>query len=1099
MKRLLWISGSILVLGLMGATLALGQQGYNFAWSTTEGTKGTIGNLSQGYALQGGQAESDVLSGGSYTLQAGFLQSSPVAGAGTPSIVPTTGAGTPSIVPTIVPTTGAGTPSIVPTTGAGTPSIVPTTGAGTPIPTNSSGVSPFPTRTPTKTLTPSQTPTNTPAPSATPTTLPSLIADVESVKSGGWNIASTWKDGKVPQASSVVKINAGHKVTLPPVSFTVKELQNEGTLVFLLIDSKTNKDVYLKANRAIYNSGEIQGEDGKDYTTSRATGTTGASVKLQAPLLKNEGTIRGGKGGDVGGGNGGKGGSVYVALDSFKNTAKAVVQAGQGGLSSFVKGKRGSGGAGGGVFCKPQVSFQMAWLNNALVQQELGSQSFVNEGTIQAGNGGAADDGGVAVGFQVAAAETAVAGDGGEIEINAANIVNASLAKIQSGDGGEVTSGLAPGASLTKGLHRGSGRGGRGGSAYSKGGSIKTFTLSGLVEEEIGTDSLSNDGTFQSGSGGASAEAGGEGGDLSIAANEVKNATQGVIGTGNGGLIEPSAASMAASLSKARLTGLDSGRGGRGGLYKQSGGTSISTSLTGQIFQEAETASQTFINAGRIKAGSGGEVVITGTLLAQTDTLLETKSGNGGEISIAANNLTNKGQVQAGDGGGGGQGGSGGNLRVKGSSSGKLVATFSGPTWLTQDTSSTTLNNEGTIQSGSGGSGDIDGGNGGGFELSVAQINNASKGQLASGDGGDVSGTSLAYRSSCKRSTSALASADQLAAGSGAFLAGIHSGRGCSGNASVRSNGQVSSSGGISTGRNLPVRLAANLTASTAGSDEGILQIIAPDLALSGSKISGNGEVRLTGVAPSSSLQQTAGGINLSGSATVIEGGSIEVSAGPGMSINLDDMAPGAINSAAGVTIAAGPGGSVSMQGSTGVISATKVTLAADKVETGGVDLSAVVGNNVEQLPAQVLGHVSFSQPAALQTAPGQAVTTTLTLYNDSPNQNTYTFTVAMDNPSWTLTGLPSTQGISGFASADLQLILNPPSIATAGETAVITLTSQAKENPNLVTSTFLNVALEVPATNPAEVEPVPTPTPTNVYTPADTLTKKVYLPLVKK
>jgi hypothetical protein len=187
------------------------------------------------------------------------------------------------------------------------------------------------------------------------------------------------------------------------------------------------------------------------------------------------------------------------------------------------------------------------------------------------------------------------------------------------------------------------------------------------------------------------------------------------------------------------------------------------------------------------------------------------------------------------------------------------------------------------------------------------------------------------------------------------------------------------------------------------------------------------------------------------------------------------------------------------MQGSTGVISATKVTLAADKVETGGVDLKALVGNNVEQLPAQVLGHVSFSQPSALQTAPGQAVTTTLTLYNDSPNQNTYTFTVAMNNPSWTLIGLPSTQVISGFASADLQLILNPPSIATAGETTVITLTSQAKENPNLVTSTFLNVALEVPATNPAEVEPIPTPTPTNVYTPTDTLTKKVYLPLVKK
>jgi hypothetical protein len=372
--------------------------------------------------------------------------------------------------------------------------------------------------------------------------------------------------------------------------------------------------------------------------------------------------------------------------------------------------------------------------------------------------------------------------------------------------------------------------------------------------------------------------------------------------------------------------------------------------------------------------------------------------------------------------------------------------------------------NEGSIAAGSATKGD------GGDIILTYKKSGAVRGILTAGNGGGK-GTKGGSVSFPNQPASALA---QQASSSLVIEGTIQGGTGETGGGveifanqiEIKSTGQIASGGGnisirsdgsfVSRGKITILSITPTLQSST-GSTTALLQVVANSIDLQGSKIKVSGGVRFTSIA---SENQAAGGINLAGKETLIEADSLAVSAGPGATLNLDGMAPGAIKVTNDLILAAGTGGSISMQDATGVISAGKITLAANKIETGGVALKTIAGANYTQVPGKVLSNVSFGRSQGLQTAPGQVVTATVKLYNDSPDQHTYTFTLGLSNPAWKVTGLPSTQTIKSFAAADLQLLLTPPLTATVGETTAITLTAQAKEDPKLGTSTAFAVTL---------------------------------------
>jgi len=471
-------------------------------------------------------------------------------------------------------------------------------------------------------------------------------------------------------------------------------------------------------------------------------------------------------------------------------------------------------------------------------------------------------------------------------------------------------------------------------------------------------------------------------------------------------------------------------------------------------------------NEGTIKAGSGAAAENA-----------ETYGGDGGNIQLNFGQLVNKPTafILAGNGGNaskGETGGKGGNISLKGQKVAQPF--FLSSARLNEDTPSQTLVNEGGIQSGAGGNGQLEGGKGGDLELTATQLANNATGQIVAGSGGDSTVT-------------------------------VGDGSGLSGKITARSDGAISNQGAITIKSKISaldllqcqkgllsktwckkvmqekeveqqqLKLVVIQKHSSAGNITNTVSL--------GGKISVAGKIQV--MAASGESQQVAGGIKISGSDTSIEAGSLELATGPGMTINLVDMASGAINVTTGVTLTTGLGGAINLQNVTGVISATKVTLGTEKVETGNSDLKTIIGENVEQLPSQTLGKASFGQTASLHTVPGQALTTTVTLYNDSPTQNIYTFTVMIEIPDWTVKGLPTTQIINSFAAADLQLVISPPSKATIGDRALLVLVAQAQGDPKLGTSASFNLAVEAP---PA-ITPTPTMTSTPKRTPSPTVT----------
>lgn len=219
----------------------------------------------------------------------------------------------------------------------------------------------------TATATPTPTPSHTPTPTPTPPVGCEQMT-IMSTGSGSWDSAANWSPSRVPTASDVVWVQAGHTVTVPR-KVTVQGLCNEGTLSSLI-----NRSLEFVVSESVinYTTGQMVGRNGSAGSGSQC-GTAGSTIRIAPPrgddgvAITNRGRIVAGHGGD---GNrcAGKGGSTY--LFGRNTTNSGFICAGHGGN---VLGSDARGAEGG------ETHVWGKW---------RGAGDLSNRGEICAGNGG---------------------------------------------------------------------------------------------------------------------------------------------------------------------------------------------------------------------------------------------------------------------------------------------------------------------------------------------------------------------------------------------------------------------------------------------------------------------------------------------------------------------------------------------------------------------------------------------------------------------------------------------------------------------------------------------------------------------------------------
>lgn len=272
---------------------------------------------------------------------------------------------------------------------------------------------------------------------------------IESVASGAWATRSasntgqswyynrynvpttTWKRVKnlnadevespnVPRQGDVVRINPGHTVTGIPYA-TIKALcVSENATLRSLSDQGNYPSLNVIASDYIGNKGIIQGHNGTaENGTSICNSSSwwrnldkgcsqpGASIYLSAAIVKNEGSIIAGHGGN-GQRHAAQGGSISIYGNIITNTQSiGYISAGRGGnLTGIQSGRAGRGG---------RVAI---WGNESLSSDGQG---------IFAGNGGNCN---------AAATATQHGGNGGHMRLNAGVTVDLLSGTFATGKGG---------------------------------------------------------------------------------------------------------------------------------------------------------------------------------------------------------------------------------------------------------------------------------------------------------------------------------------------------------------------------------------------------------------------------------------------------------------------------------------------------------------------------------------------------------------------------------------------------------------------------------------------------------------------------------------
>ncbi len=252
-----------------------------------------------------------------------------------------------------------------------------------------------------------------------------------------WNVyntpTNTWKRLKnlnteeeatpnLPRSGDVVRIKAGHTVSgVPYTDIRTLCIDKNATL-----ESSANQSSYpylnIRAADYIENKGTIQGLNGADEngTTTcndsnwwRNIGKTGcaqsgAGVNLSAAIVRNEGSIYSGNGGD-GKSYGARGGWLSIYGTTITNTDDiGTIDAGKGGdITGTVTGQAGSGGG---------ISI---WGRDSLTSDGRG---------VHAGNGGNCNPN---------ATEAQTGGNGGNMRMNAGSVVNLLDGSFSTGKGGK--------------------------------------------------------------------------------------------------------------------------------------------------------------------------------------------------------------------------------------------------------------------------------------------------------------------------------------------------------------------------------------------------------------------------------------------------------------------------------------------------------------------------------------------------------------------------------------------------------------------------------------------------------------------------------------
>jgi hypothetical protein len=188
--------------------------------------------------------------------------------------------------------------------------------------------------------------------------------------------------------------------------------------------------------------------------------------------------------------------------------------------------------------------------------------------------------------------------------------------------------------------------------------------------------------------------------------------------------------------------------------------------------------------------------------------------------------------------------------------------------------------------------------------------------------------------------------------------------------------------------------------------------------------------------------------IDLSGSGTQVKGGNILIYGGDDWTLNLSDLAPGAIEATGDITLAVGDGGVIDLTGNTASIfkSTGQVNLFAnslmlddkqslfDLIET---DKPIIVG------PSKRLRDMSLAGTGKASGEPEETVSVNLTLSNNGPDTDTYTLAVT-DSANWTLGQLPASVEVEGLSALDLALNVTLPTTRGASNVMSVSATSEA-------------------------------------------------------
>lgn len=221
---------------------------------------------------------------------------------------------------------------------------------------------------------------------------------IRSVQNGAWGDNATWDLSRPPNPTDLVKIKSGHLITAPTDAMVVRALCLDADAGLVSADNRSTS-LSIRATEYLKNQGTIQGQDGREEmnaelcTSREAVGQggcayPGASVLivvgsevekvgklgdwwwygLGGPVL-NEGTIKGGHGGQGSRQSAGGGEAIVLGRNSVN---RGVIQAGNGGNLS---GTQADGEAGRGGL--------------AQLWGKLGGPGYLyNYGDITGGNGG---------------------------------------------------------------------------------------------------------------------------------------------------------------------------------------------------------------------------------------------------------------------------------------------------------------------------------------------------------------------------------------------------------------------------------------------------------------------------------------------------------------------------------------------------------------------------------------------------------------------------------------------------------------------------------------------------------------------------------------